>query len=486
VDCQEQARRQEQELSGASVVRAGICRQPPDIPFEGGSTGLQFIRDERFIKSSHKGDRTLTGLKPVQPIFGPGRRFEGFRVVSVVDLSRKTALPSMAGWTAGSLALPLPTLSEKVSCGQAFDWFNEHSDQRAAAVLDEEGRVIGIVNRLRFLSRYARRYYPELYSKHSVMKLANPKPLVVDCEMSAFDLGAAVVFEHPDALIECFVVIAGGRYFGIATGEALMRCKVDLLVAQQENLKRAMTGLSEASKAKSSFLALMSHELRTPLNAIIGFSEVIAGEYFGAIGSERYRSYAADIHGAGRHLLALINDILDLSKAEAGKLDLHCEDVDLGAIVGDCVKLIAEKARNQGIKVEINISSKLPKLYGDALRLKQILVNLLSNAVKFTPAGSVEIAAERRADGELMVSVTDTGVGMAPEAIPIALEPFRQIDSSLSRKFEGTGLGLSLVKSLVEHHQGRLEIESAVDRGTKVRVFFPPSRVRVAEAASSA
>jgi signal transduction histidine kinase len=265
-----------------------------------------------------------------------------------------------------------------------------------------------------------------------------------------------------------------------------MRCKVDLLVAQQEDLRRVMTGLSEASKAKSNFLALMSHELRTPLNAIIGFSEVIAGEHFGAIGSERYRSYAADIHGAGRHLLALINDILDLSKAEAGKLDLHCEEIDINAVVVDCVKLIAEKARTQGIKIEITIPIKLPKLCGDALRLKQILVNLLSNAVKFTPAGSVKIAAESRADGELMVSVTDTGVGMAPEAIPIALEPFRQIDSSLSRKFEGTGLGLSLVKSLVEHHEGRLEIESAVGSGTTVRVFFPRSRVCTPQAAHGA
>jgi len=405
--------------------------------------------------------------------------------VSVSDSSWKTVSPSSLGWTAGSLALPLPTLSVEVTCGEAYDWFLAHSDLRAVAILDSERRVKGIANRLRFLSQYAQRYYPELYRRHSVMSLANPNPLVVDRHMPAADLGATVVFEQPDALIECFVVTDRDRYFGIATGEALMRAKVDLLVAHQEDLKQALTRLSEASKAKSNFLALMSHELRTPLNAIIGFSEVIAGEYFGPTG-ERYRSYAGDIHGAGRHLLALINDILDLSKAEAGKLDLHCEPLDVSAIARDSLKLIAEKARAQGIRVVTRFAPDLPPLSADALRLKQILVNLLSNAVKFTEVGSVEVAAELTGTGEFLIRVSDTGVGMAPEMIPVALEPFRQIDSALNRKFEGTGLGLSLVKSLVERHEGRLEIESALNQGTTVRVFFPAARTRPADGALSA
>jgi signal transduction histidine kinase len=397
--------------------------------------------------------------------------------VSVSDFSWKTASPSSLGWSAGSLALPLPTLPDTITCGEAYEWFIERPDLRAAAIVDANGQVKGIANRLRFLSRYAQRYYPELYSRHGVMSLANPNPLVVDRHMPAADLGATVVFEQPDALIECFVVTDHGRYFGIATGEALMRCKVDLLVAHQEDLKQALTRLSEASRAKSNFLALMSHELRTPLNAIIGFSEVIAGEHFGPMGSERYRSYAGDIHGAGRHLLALINDILDLSKAEAGKLELNCEPVDLGAIVRDSVKLIADKARSQGIRILTHFPPALPAVFADALRLKQIVVNLLSNAVKFTEAGFVEIAAEVTEKGEFSFRVTDTGVGMDPAMIPVALEPFRQIDSALSRKFEGTGLGLSLVKSLVERHEGRLEIESALNQGTAVRVYFPSSRI---------
>jgi two-component system, cell cycle sensor histidine kinase PleC len=303
--------------------------------------------------------------------------------------------------------------------------------------------------------------------------------------MPAADLGATVVFEQPDALIECFVVTENDRYFGIATGEALMRCKVDLLVAHQEDLKQALARLSEASKAKSNFLALMSHELRTPLNAIIGFSEVIAGELFGP-GSDRYRSYAGDIHGAGRHLLALINDILDLSKAEAGKLDLHCEAIDVALLVKDCVKLINDKARAQGNRIQTHFSPDLPLLFADELRLKQILLNLLSNAVKFTEGGAVTVSAELGSQGAFVLSVRDTGVGMAPETIPIALEPFRQIDSALARKFEGTGLGLSLVKTLVERHDGRLEIESALNQGTTVRVIFPAGRVRMPSVARTA
>ncbi|HWU27222.1 MAG TPA: ATP-binding protein [Rhizomicrobium sp.] len=394
-----------------------------------------------------------------------------------VDRSWKSSLPSVPEWTAGALALPLPTLSVDTTCGEAFEWFAEHTDQRAAAILDAGGTVKGIVNRLRFLSRYAGRYYPELYSKHSVLKLANPDPLIVDRHMPAADLGATVVFEQPDALIECFVVTDGGRYFGIASGEALMRCKVDLLVAHQENLNRALIRLDEASKAKSNFLALMSHELRTPLNAIIGFSEIIADEHLGPNDRGRYRSYARDIHGAGRHLLALINDILDLSKAEAGKLELHSEATDVALLAEDSLKLIAEKAKEQGILLKTDIAQDLPHLFVDSLRLKQIFVNLLSNAVKFTEKGQIELGLMLDARGNFVASVADTGVGMAPELIPAALEPFRQIDSSLARKFEGTGLGLSLVKTLVELHQGRLEIDSALNVGTKVRVVFPSTRI---------
>ena len=383
--------------------------------------------------------------------------------------------PHVPDRIAGELAVDLPTFSTRTTCGETFEWFLAQPDQPAAAVVDDDGFVKGLVNRLKFQAAYARRYYPELFSKKSILRLCNTEPVTVERSLSVAELGAMLAFEKPDALVECFVVTENGRYSGIATAEALMRCKVDLLTAHQEQLRATLLRLTEASQAKSSFLALMSHELRTPLNAIIGFSEVLSAEIFGPLGTERYRSYAGDINGAGKHLLALINDILDLSKAEAGRLEMHAEPLDVRKLIADCIKLVAERARNQYVALSARIDGGLPALFGDELRIKQMVLNLLSNAVKFTPGGGkVDVSAGLSPSGELVISVADTGVGMAPEMIPVALEPFRQVDASLARKFEGTGLGLPLVKMLVERHEGRLVIESELNVGTVVRLVFPP------------
>jgi signal transduction histidine kinase len=231
-----------------------------------------------------------------------------------------------------------------------------------------------------------------------------------------------------------------------------------------------------SSRLKSEFLANMSHELRTPLNAIIGFSEVIGKEVFGP-GLPRYREYADDIGGAGRHLLSLINDILDISKAEAGKLELRFEPADLKELIQECTQLMRERAARQDLHLSLSIAA-LPPLLIDRLRIKQVLLNLLSNAIKFTPeGGAVSVEANRDAMGRVIVCVRDTGIGIAEEAIPLAFEPFRQIDSTLSRKYEGTGLGLSLVKTLIELHQGEVRIESEVGKGTSVCVTLPAARV---------
>ncbi len=379
-----------------------------------------------------------------------------------------------SAWKAGTLAEPLPTLHVSLTCAEVYERFQAPGAQIAAAVVDDDNRVKAIINRLRFLARYAQRYIPELFGRHSILKLANARPLVVDEEMSVAELGATITLDCPDALRECFVVTRGGRYFGIGTSEALVRSKVALLMSREERLKSALLVAQDASRTKSNFLALMSHELRTPLNAIIGFSEVLSSELFGPHGSPRYREYSADIHGAGKHLLALINDILDLSKSEAGRLDIYPEPVELRVLFGDCLRLMQERVREQGLRVAIEVPPGLPPVMADALRMKQIVLNLLSNAVKFTPRGGrIVLAAERLRDGGVSLTVSDSGIGMAAEMIPLALEPFRQIASPLSRKVEGTGLGLSLVKSLTEQHGGSLEIESAPDAGTRVRLSFP-------------
>jgi len=220
----------------------------------------------------------------------------------------------------------------------------------------------------------------------------------------------------------------------------------------------------------------MSHELRTPLNAIIGFSEILTGELFGPHSVPRYGEYAGDIMQAGKHLLALINDILDLSKAEAGRLDLNRERIFLPEMFDECLRLVRERAKSQGLSLVKTVPSNLPDLEADRLRLKQILLNLLSNAVKFTPpGGEIELAARRNSDGGIALRIRDTGLGIAPENIALALEPFRQIASPLARKSDGTGLGLSLVKSLTELMGGKLSIQSVPNQGTTVHVSFPSS-----------
>jgi two-component system cell cycle sensor histidine kinase PleC len=379
---------------------------------------------------------------------------------------------------AGELALAIPALTARHSCGDVFNWFLTHPETPAIAILEDGGTVVALVNRLIFLARYARQYAPELYSKKSILKMANSEPLIVDKNVRIADLGATLLDANPDALIECFVVTDEGRYLGIVTGEALLRCKVVLLQARESDLSRALDAAKDASRAKSNFLALMSHELRTPLNGIIGFSEVLATEMFGPLGSQRYRDYAGDIHGAGRHLLALINDILDLSKAEAGRFDLSCADVAPGELIEECLRLMRDRARTSGLYLGKHVAPDLPHLFVDRLRLKQILLNLLSNAIKFTPSGgSVRLEARIDAQGRMLLSVSDSGIGIAGENIPLALEPFRQISSPFARNAEGTGLGLTLVKSLMEMHDGKLEIESQIDEGTVARLVFPAGRV---------
>jgi two-component system, cell cycle sensor histidine kinase PleC len=242
-------------------------------------------------------------------------------------------------------------------------------------------------------------------------------------------------------------------------------------------LERARVAAEASSRVKSQFLANMSHELRTPLNAIIGFSEMIRDALMGPVAT-RYREYAHDIHNCGRLLLGVISDVLDLSKVEVGRLDLHDEQVDLAKVVGDCHRLISERVKTGRLELAIDLPADLPLLLGDELRLKQIVLNLLSNAVKFTPAGGrVTLSAKVMPDGSLALTVRDTGIGMKAEEIPIALEPFRQVDSVHTRRYEGTGLGLPLARTLAELHGGTLAIESVPDRGTTVTVTLPPNRL---------
>jgi PAS domain S-box-containing protein len=266
------------------------------------------------------------------------------------------------------------------------------------------------------------------------------------------------------------------EYLFIVARDATVRHHVE------QQLRTARDLAESANRAKSQFLANMSHELRTPLNAIIGFSEVISAGLFGPLDA-RYRDYAEDIRGSGHHLLRIINDLLDLSKVEAGRLELRDNPVPIASIFETCRRMVSERAAIEGVTLDFEETDIV--VSADELRLEQVLLNLVSNAVKFTQAGGhVTVSSEFSPLGDVVISVTDTGIGMAAEDIPRALQPFGQIDNSLARSHGGTGLGLPLAKRLAELHGGTLTIESQLGEGTTATVTLPAERVHLRDAAS--
>lgn len=259
----------------------------------------------------------------------------------------------------------------------------------------------------------------------------------------------------------------------------------DELMAQRVALLEAKEDAERANQVKSRFLANMSHELRTPLNAIIGFSQIIKDGIMGP-GKPIYANYAHDIFHAGEHLLQIINNLLDISKIEAGKTELHEELVDPATIVQDSVAAMRVQAAAKHLELTADIPPNTPLIRADTVRLRQILINLVSNAVKFTEAGHVKVSVTFDAASGFSFAVADTGIGMAPEEIETALEPFGQVDNAISKKYAGTGLGLPLAKTLAMLHGGRLEIASVKGTGTTIAVHLPPERIvwKVREAAA--
>jgi signal transduction histidine kinase len=305
--------------------------------------------------------------------------------------------------------------------------------------------------------------------------LLNPAELAVLVAMGA---GFIVALGLIGALVDHH--LAGrtrGEALRLRTYIAELESTKHALEKTGRDLSTALAAAAEASQAKSAFLAAMSHELRTPLNAVIGFSETMALEVFGPLGSPRYRDYAKDIRASGSHLLSLINDVLDLSRLDAGQTELHEEDFALQAVIAETLRMVKGQAVAARVALTTDLPEDLPLVHADMRRIKQVILNLVSNALKFTPGnGRVTVRAQRLAEG-IAVAVADTGIGIAPQDIPKAMERFGQVDSGMARKHDGTGLGLPLSKQFMELHGGDLVLESTLHVGTVVTITLPESRV---------
>jgi two-component system cell cycle sensor histidine kinase PleC len=281
-------------------------------------------------------------------------------------------------------------------------------------------------------------------------------------------------------------VLTGADITAVKIAEELSRKNEETLqglVAKLEESRQQLTVLARkyevakiraeaANHAKSEFLANMSHELRTPLNAINGFSEIMSSEMFGPLGHPRYKEYSSDILNSGQHLLSLINDVLDMSKIEAGKMTLRFEPVAVDEVTEDAMRLMRQKAEKAGLRLKVQMPP-LPEIEADFRALKQVMLNLLTNAVKFTPEGGTITVSASADDKSLHLTVADTGIGIAEKDLQRLARPFEQIEHQFAKTKEGTGLGLALTKSLIEMHNGQFQVDSAEGVGTKVHIILP-------------
>ena len=449
------------ELVGRSLLDIGrfVDDQGEEAPGPMDAHQPRPFRDKPFlIRHANGAERhcRMAGLPVFEPDSG---RFLGYR-----GTSRDV--------TAEAMALGMVAQS-RTQLTHAIDSISE-----GFALFDSEERLL-LCNQ-RFLAMYplsARRIHAGV-SFHEILKTAISCGDIVPGEI-ADGLLAITLTERARALDAIEFELADGRWVRAtdrltADGSIVgIRTDITELKHRERALFEAKEVAESANRAKSEFLANISHELRTPLNAIIGFSELIIAETLGPI-AKPYREYMQDVLNSGRHLLEVINDILDLAKAESGQLDLNEEALELKGLVDGVLRLMRERAMRNHLDLSGEVSALLPPLRADPRKLRQILLNLISNAIKFTPAGgSVTVTAEREPAGDLLLRVTDTGIGIAAEDISTALKPFGQVDGTLSRKYTGTGLGLPLTRAMVELHGGEVRIESELDRGTSVIVRLP-------------
>ena len=375
------------------------------------------------------------------------------------------------------LAVDVPVVTPNTSCEEVYHLFQEDPDLLAVTVL-QDGQPIGLAHRTDLTLALADRFGNALFARKPISTLITETPLIVDASNSIDFLSNMLAYDATHALQKGFIICKGSEYIGVGTAISLLQASIERTRRRAEELQKAKTIAIQANKSKSAFLANMNHELRTPLNAIIGFTEMIQKEAYGPIEQPEYREYIDIVNASGTHLLNVINAILDMSKIEAGKMEMREQECDIFDLVQQVSRMMTSTAGKKNIVLETDLPDDLPDLCCDPTMVRQILLNLISNAVKFSPDNTVvSLIVRVTACGNMEISVLDQGVGISRENIDAVVKPFFQVDGDLNRSQEGTGLGLSIVKAYLELHQARFDIESELGKGTKVIVTFPLARV---------
>ena len=375
----------------------------------------------------------------------------------------------------GSIAQPVPPSSENTPCEDLADRFDIEVDSFAIAVVNNvTNQPIGLVTRETFTTLFASRFGRSLYRRKPISDIMQPMPLTVDMMVSVDDVEQTIAMHHPEALSSGFIVTENGRYKGICSALLLLRLSIQRTRSQNQQLDDARRLAEQANSSKSLFLANMSHELRTPLNAIIGFSEIMDGQMFGPMGNANYQEYVGDIMKSGKHLLSIVNDVLDMSKIEQGMFELNIETVDINELVVEIIHFFRNAADKAKINLDAVFNINQPQIDADTRAVKQIIINLVSNAIKFTnPGGYVHITVDKNLIGGISLSVKDNGSGIASKDMEHIMEPFTQAENSMNKTHQGTGLGLTLVKALAGLHGADVKLDSTEGLGTKVTVNFP-------------
>jgi two-component system cell cycle sensor histidine kinase PleC len=375
---------------------------------------------------------------------------------------------------AGDLVEPGPTVGPQATGGEVLAILKRSPLTSIVAVVDDDGTVLGALERDRILSAFAQPLWYDVYNRRPVWPLSNRRPLLVDRAVPLDQIKQLIAREYPGAIQSGFLIAENGRFAGFGAMAHLLELTVHQAQHRLIELDNARNAAEAAAAARSRFLATMSHELRTPLNAIIGFSDLLMMQVSRGEPAEKLGEYLGDIGSSGRHLLDIINDILEFSKLETGAVTLDVHEFSLEPMIASAVRIARGQSQTKEVELKATAIDPVIVATGDERRLRQVLLNLISNAVKFTPkGGKVEVSTYRKPCGARIIAVTDNGVGISPSDIERVFEPFVQADANFDRASSGTGLGLPLSRKLMELHGGTLHLESKPGQGTTAIVTLP-------------